>query len=152
MEIFVITAGFYLIIAGFVASKAGKYKRNPFVAFLIGVFTTPIGGWMYLESGKKKGTKRAKNKGPWNEWMVKADRMVEEESWDNGRQAYLKALDLLQAAQNSKGKYSSKYLQSKISEIHYSLDLIDAKRSQGTKVVQLPKSHSDSEVRKASND
>jgi hypothetical protein len=153
MEIFVATAGIYLILNGLVASQAEKFKRNPFVSYLIGIFTTPIGCWLYLQNGKKRGLKRVKNKGPWNEWMVKANHMADEENWEGARKAYLKALDLLRDVErNSSGKYSTKYLQSKISEINYAMDVLGAKSGEGTKVVQLPKSLGDSGTRKASND
>lgn len=152
MEIFILAGLLYLILAGFVASLASDHKRNPLVSFFIGVFTTPIGGWIYLKNGKKKGSKRVKNKGPWNEWMVKADRMVEDENWEAARGSYLKALGLLNDAQRSKIKYSPKYIQSKISEINYAVGIIDAKSSEGTKVVQLPKTHGESGIRKISND
>lgn len=153
MEIFVMTAGAYLILNALVASQAGKFKRNPAVSFLIGMVTTPIGGWIYLQNGKKRGIKRVKNKGPWNEWLAKAHQMEEEENWDGARKAYLKALDLLKNMErNSSKKFSKKYLQSKTSEINYNLDLLKAKSSEETKVVQLPKSPGGDGAKKASND
>ena len=153
MDFMIIGAFIYLVTIGFVASRASKFKRNPIVAFFIGLVTTPLGAWLYLQNGKKRGLKKVKNKGPWNEWMVKANHMADEENWDGARKAYLKALDLLRDVErNSSGKYSTKYLQSKISEINYAMDILGAKSTKGTKVVQLPKSIGDSGTRKASND
>jgi hypothetical protein len=152
MEIFAVIIGIYALLAALVAFQADRFKRNPYVTFLIGICVTPIGGWLYLRNGKKKGVKHTKRKGPWNEWIVKGERLVEEENWDSAKQAYFKAIELLEQIDSKSGRYSYKYLQSKVSEISYAIDMIDAKKQKGAKVVSLSKTNGDTGIRKASND
>jgi hypothetical protein len=138
MEYFVIAGGIYLLSAALISRQAGKFNRSAWATFLMAISTTPFGAYLFLREGKKTGIKRTKKRGPWTEWIAKAEHLQSIEHWENAQEAYYKALNLLEEGLKQ-GSYNEKYLKSKVSEINYALDLIDAQANDTTKVVKLGK-------------
>lgn len=129
----------WILFAALIAGFSEKFNRGFWETFLISLATSPLGGYIFLQKSAKKSANwhGSKKKGPWSEWIARAERFEKETALDKAIESYHKALELLEDPEGMAKKFNQKYINSKISEIRYILSLLESKMNDEVKVVPL---------------